>query len=62
MCSVVIGRVAASVAVGLDGKTHAGLEVTAESVRFLGDKNGANGATQGETEMDTEGKTFRSRL
>ena len=43
MRSVVIGRVAASAYVGQDGKPHASLEVTAESVRFLGGKND-NGA------------------
>ena len=43
MRSVVIGRVAASAYIGQDGKPHASLEVTAESVRFLGGKNGANG-------------------
>ena len=36
-------RVAASAYIGQDGKPHASLEVTAESVRFLGGKNGANG-------------------
>ena len=53
---VVVG-VAASAYIGQDGKPHASLEVTAESVRFLGGKNGANGATglaQGEPEMDID--------
>ena len=53
---MVIGRVAASAYVGQDGKPHASLEVTAESVRFLGGKNGngALGAVQGEPEMDID--------
>ena len=57
MRSVVIGRVAASAYIGQDGKPHASLEVTAESVRFLGGKNGANsvpGVGQGEPEMDID--------
>ena len=51
---MVIGRVAASAYIGQDGKPHASLEVTAESVRFLGGKNGANGGAQGESEMDID--------
>ena len=53
---MVIGRVAASAYIGQDGKPHASLEVTAESVRFLGGKNGNGvpGAAQGEPEMDID--------
>ena len=40
---MVIGRVAASAYIGQDGKPHASLEVTAESVRFLGGKDATNG-------------------
>lgn len=41
---MVISHVAASVAIGQDGQAHASLEVIAESVSFLGGKNGANDA------------------
>ena len=61
MRSVVIGRVAASAYIGQDGKPHASLEATAESIRFLGGKNGANGAAgaaQGESEMDIEDESI----
>ena len=54
---LVVGRVTASAYMGQDGKPKASLEVTAESVRFLGGKNGANGvpgAALGESEMDID--------
>ena len=54
---MVVGRVAASAYLSKDGEPHASLEVTAESVRFLGGKNGANGVpgvAQGEPEMDID--------
>ena len=56
---MVIGRVAASAYIGQDGKPHASLEVTAESVRFLGGKNdkartARPAAGQGEPEMDID--------
>jgi single-strand DNA-binding protein len=44
---MVIGRVAASAFSGQDGSPRASLEVTADSVRFLGGGNGANGNGSG---------------
>jgi len=54
---LVVGRVTASAYLSKEGEPRASLEVTAESVRFLGGKNGANGvagAGQGEAEMDID--------
>ena len=53
---MVIGRVAASAYLSKEDEPRASLEVTAESVRFLGGKNGngAVGAVQGEPEMDID--------
>jgi single-stranded DNA-binding protein len=53
---MVIGRVVASAYMGQDGKPKAPLEVTAESVRFLGGKNGNGvpGAAQGEAEIEID--------
>ena len=53
---LVVGRVTASAYMGQDGKPKASLEVTAESVRFLGGKNGNGvpGAGQGESEIDID--------
>lgn len=48
---MVTGRVIASAYVGQDGKPHASLEVTADQVRFLGGKNGENGAPHGDPDM-----------
>jgi single-stranded DNA-binding protein len=43
MRSVVVGRVNASAWTGQDGQPRASLEVTAESVRFLGGRGDGNG-------------------
>ena len=51
---LVVGRVTASAYMGQDGKPKASLEVTAESVRFLGGKNGAAGAGQDEPGLDID--------
>ena len=54
---LVIGRVTASAYLSKEGEPRASLKVTAESVRFLGGKNGNGGvpgAVQGEPEMDID--------